>query len=514
MQRIRKSILKKVFRYVVAVLFVGSLCLGFVILATFNNFYIEIDEKTQYQTHFGFGTSSAWTFQDVGKEEESIKSKVVDMLYSKEGLGLNIFRYNIGAGSIDSKFDDEFPYNEESFVQSRRTESFFIKENFINYDSFSEMENYDFSRDASMREMFFRCIEAGEIERIVFFANSPHFLMTESGKTTGERALQNNLKEEAYEAFSQYLLIITDKLSQMYLSDLDNTPEILISPVNEPQWDWGGDNASQEGCHFDPVELGKFYEVFFKNLKEFNLKNGTSYEGDIFECGNYLLVNPKAKVAKYLKEFAKYDYFKEIDTISIHSYGAGTNTLARNSFLNLVNKYDIENISMSEFCEMKQGRDNSMTHAIHTAKVIMRDINNLNVTDWSWWLGVSNFDYNDGLIYLDSESNSNTKTLSVLKRYYAFKQFSQYLSNGDVRVKIISGGITAFSGVEYCAYRKEDGSIVLILINNSNANRKIFLKGRDIKSGSFTNSEQNVVQGSFSGNSISLLPKSITTLIL
>ena len=234
----------------------------------------------------GFGASSAWIYQDLGKaEHEEQADKALEMLYGDSGLELSIFRYNIGGGSADASLDDVWPYNNPGFDMLRRAESFFVAEKYSEPDDFLDESNYDFKRDAAVRGMFEKALAFGNIEKVVFFSNSPHYLMTHSGVCTGSEEYQNNLKEEFYEEYSQYLLIITNHLYETYLKDLPSVPEVWISPANEPQWKWGGEGSSQEGCHYDPEVLAAFYDVFYEQLQKFNAEKGISFKLDAFESG-------------------------------------------------------------------------------------------------------------------------------------------------------------------------------------------------------------------------------------
>ena len=57
-----------------------------------------IDDNVSYQNINGFGASACWWSQDVGAWENS--KEILSYLYDKnKGIGLNIYRYNIGAGS-------------------------------------------------------------------------------------------------------------------------------------------------------------------------------------------------------------------------------------------------------------------------------------------------------------------------------------------------------------------------------------------------------------------------------
>ena len=59
---------------------------------------INLDEQSD--EFDGFGCSSCWWSQIAGNGENA--EEIAKLLYSEEGLGLNIYRYNIGAGSADN----------------------------------------------------------------------------------------------------------------------------------------------------------------------------------------------------------------------------------------------------------------------------------------------------------------------------------------------------------------------------------------------------------------------------
>lgn len=48
----------------------------------------------------GFGVSGAWWAQDVGGWSQVNRDRITDLLFDQQkGIGLTIYRYNIGAGS-------------------------------------------------------------------------------------------------------------------------------------------------------------------------------------------------------------------------------------------------------------------------------------------------------------------------------------------------------------------------------------------------------------------------------
>lgn len=440
---------------------------------------ITIDTTKRYQTMQGFGASSAWIYQDLGKEEYSyLHDEAMELLYGDSGLKLNTFRYNVGGGGAELGL----------YGGNSGTTSVFVPENFNgDYSVFANESNYDLSRDSAVLGLFEKALALGNIDEVVLFANSPHYFMTKNGRTHGEVEYDNNLKEECYKAFSDYMIAITNLVVKTYIEPaeklLGEEIKVVISPVNEPQWKWGGPYASQEGCHYDPEPLAKFYQVFYDTLTEYNTANGTDYIMDIFECGKYQMIFSSANVKEYFNEFEKYDFFDSVTNISAHSYGANTSKTDKNIFKDYMDKnYEDMTISITEFCTLEWNIDPGMDMGLETGKVILRDLALLDAVNWSWWLSISkaghsgSAGYEDGLVYWQTDHNGN-EVLNLYKRYYVMGHFSKYIDDGDVRIDAKYSDTLGFNGVECVAFEKQDGSIVLIVINDSERDHTIEVDG-------------------------------------
>ena len=119
---------------------------------------VEVNESVEYQTVSGFGASAAWWAQNCG--DSVYADDVAKALYSEDGLGLTIYRYNVGGGEAD---------NPEARVHgSRASESFYV------YNEATGEYEYDFTRDAAAQAMLDKCLSYGCIDTVVLFANSPH----------------------------------------------------------------------------------------------------------------------------------------------------------------------------------------------------------------------------------------------------------------------------------------------------------------------------------------------------
>lgn len=75
---------------------------------------IDLTSAEKRKPILGFGTSACWWSQNVA--DKSTANELAALLYGKSGLGLNIYRYNIGAGWDDGNCRVENPW--------RRCESF------------------------------------------------------------------------------------------------------------------------------------------------------------------------------------------------------------------------------------------------------------------------------------------------------------------------------------------------------------------------------------------------------
>ena len=186
---------------------------------------LNINEEKRYQTIEGFGASGAWWAQIVGNwtHEDPISGKPVrdrisELLFSKiEGIGLGIYRYNIGGGS---KHSGRGTFSEPA----RATECFETAPG-----------EYDWSRDAAAVYMMRRAVSDGANE-VIFFVNSPIERLTNNHKTHLDKhqIFRENIKKKNYPAFAKYCADVAEHFIG------EGIPVKYISPVNEPFWVWNG----------------------------------------------------------------------------------------------------------------------------------------------------------------------------------------------------------------------------------------------------------------------------------
>ncbi len=387
---------------------------------------VLIDTTTKYQTFEEFGTSSCWWAQTV--EDEAQAKEIARLLYDEEdGLGLKIFRYNIGGGEADNP-------DCRIWDTSRRTESFYV----LNEET-GEYE-YDFTRDQNARRVLDYAVEYGA-EKIILFCNSPHFSMTKSGHASGGlEEYSSNLPKENYMAFVDYVLTIADWfVAQGY-------PIYAISPINEPQWKWGGDWVGQEGCHYTVDETIEVLELFATEMQ----KRGCTYKLSGPESGEmtwgYYEYVEKFFASEILNEFC--------DSFSGHSYWMDTKSEEKQQVGDTFKaNYPDKKFEMSEWCELPLTIDSTTIESgLYMAQVIVDDLTKFNAVSWQSWTAVNG----DGV--LDRDENGN---LIFYNRYYAFKQFTSFIKPGMVRVRAIDN--LENSALKTVAFTNGEETVVVIV---------------------------------------------------
>ena len=160
---------------------------------------VDFKNAEKRQPLKGFGTSACWWSQNVSRDDTA--QELSELLYGKSGLGLNIYRYNVGGGWDKDNCRVENPW--------RRCESFYIDLN--TNENEGHKGKYDFSRDKNAYSFMKRCLDKGLIDTVILFANSPHYSFTSSGQASGSLMHHTcNLPMSNYERFADYFLDITE----------------------------------------------------------------------------------------------------------------------------------------------------------------------------------------------------------------------------------------------------------------------------------------------------------------
>ncbi len=405
---------------------------------------ISIDRNKTYQTMQGFGASGAWWAQYVGGLEQidpqsgmTIRDRISQLLYSKEkGLGINIYRYNIGAGSVSGQGKIDNPL--------RRTETFE-----------TAPAVYDWTKDANAVYMMKKAVEDGADE-VILFVNSPPERLTINGKSHLDKIFRQNIKRKNYGEFAKYVADIGAYFVK------EGLPVRYLSPVNEPIWIWTG---GQEGCHYHPWNMKPVFRALADEIEKRPELKDVMMSGP--ESGDLRFFN-KSYIHSMLSDPI---IRKHMDCIDTHSY----RTYIKLPFITKIfndrvafikryrkwaqKKYPDFAIKMSEWTHMQGGRDYGIDSALEQTKIMLEDICFMDAASWQHWIAVSEVDYCDGLIYINLSDNS----FELTKRYFAFGNFTKFVPIGAKRIESVctdSSLMTAAFSV--------NGKTVVIVANHSN----------------------------------------------
>lgn len=456
---------------------------------------ITVDVNTTYQTMESFGTSGAWWSQYVGGFDDdpyedigiSTREQIATLLFDREqGIGLTCYRFNVGAGSADSRKGDYSDIH-------RRAQSFE-----------TEPGVYDWDKDANAVWFLERAVELG-VEEVVLFCNSPPERLTDNGMAHLTSGTKSNISPENYGAFAVYVMDVAEHFVEKGI------PVRFISPINEPQWEWAG---GQEGCHYEPDQTTGLYLAFLDELESREALAGVELSGP--ESGEWGTQATLDYTEAILGNERLAEHFNTLDN---HSYWSDEN--AKKAYRNYMKVYhpDVK-LRTSEWCEMVNGSDVTMDSAYHLAQEIAADLRILNVVSWQNWVAVAPGGYRDGLIYVDEPSHK----FRALKRLWSFGNYSRYVRPGYVRVDIQTSTNaqekmlpTAFIGTNEAG----EEELVMVFINEDVLDQEFQLVGCDgynriaYYETSDTRDLECVLESEYTTDTPVVIPKmTVTTVIL
>ena len=438
--------------------------------STYSQNIFTVDLSKTFQTIHGFGASDAWSNDLIQLWNDSTRNIAANWLFSKDarsdgsfnGIGLSIWRYNLGAGSSeqgDSSYIGD-PY--------RRTESF------LNPDG-----TYNFHKQSGT-QWFLKAAKSRGLENLVMFVNSPPVSLTSNGKSFTGMSGKSNLAPSKFEAYADYII------HSIRYFEKDKIHFDYISPVNEPQWGWGRESG-QEG---NPSTNNQTATIARKINQKF-IENQITTKIQIPESGLLVFANPGYKFKPGRQNEINSFFNKGKDTyvgdqiqvarqICAHSYFTEwplwINRKVRKRTARVIARHNLE-YWMSEYCILRQtrdiagnGRDLGMHTALYVARVIHHDLVFGDASAWCWWLGISTADFKDGLLYANRDGSGLTDS----KTMWAMGNFSQFIKPGAVRVGV-KGKLNKAIFVSAFRNKGSDG-LVIVVINMKPEKQSVVLK--------------------------------------
>lgn len=407
---------------------------------------INLSTAKKLQTIKGWGTSACWWSQACA--DSDTQDKIIDLLYGKDGLGLNIYRYNIGGGTDETNCRVPDPW--------RRTESMML------FDKQTEETSWDFSRDKTAVEVMKKALATGNVDTLILFANSPHYSQTATGQASGSLLMHTcNIPKSKYKAFVHYFLTVT----QHFLDE--GLPVDYISPINEPQWKWGGDVVWQEGCHYEPEEVAELLHIFALEIKRRNMPVKLC----IPESGELLQTTPKYLWAILADD----DIMSVTEMISYHSYHVDNSPEERYNFCKQIVRANPQyRFDMTEWCELPcRHHTRDFKGALIMARIIGQDMIYCQAVSWTSWVAVNGIaKKDDGMDYADSliSASADFSEWSIAERYYAYAHYSKFVPVGSVALNIGVRPTAEDNDFNVFAFRIPSGETVLVAVNEGGDN--------------------------------------------
>ena len=451
-----------------------------VILLTIATIVVQAQNYTILTSHHQqtiehFGASDAWSMQNIGLwDNEAEQQKIADWLFSTEndingqprGIGLSIWRFNLGAGSA-------YQGDSSQINKGTRTECFLQPDG-----------TYDWMAQPGQRKFLKMAKERG-VARLLAFLNSPPVYYTKNGWATNTgRDGTLNLRSDCYDDFASFMAESVAGLEREHGIHID-----YICPVNEPDGHWNWQGPKQEGSPATNQEIARLVRETSKAFSEKGLSTQIMVnESSDLRCllGIYKTSWERGNaISAFFCKDSTETYIGGLPNVPrlilAHSYWTNTPVRymkrIRRQLHEVLQKHDAE-FWQTELCIMSNdeeiggggGYDFTMKTGLYVARVIHHDLVYGHAKSWSWWRACGG-NYKDGLIRV-FERQQRARDSRLL---WCLGNYSRFIRPGAVRYEIKSDRREDPYGVMASAYQNSDGSWVCVAINYSEKEQPFFL---------------------------------------
>ena len=384
---------------------------------------VVVDPGKRYQVFEGWGSSLCWWAVKAGAWSEANRSKLIGAIADPDtGLGYTIFRYNIGGG--DQPGHNHLTKGDgAAAVPGYKT---------------TEGGDFDWTADPYQRNIAFELAKRVKDPIFEAFSNSPPWWMTKSGCVSGGNNGADNLKEDYFDDFADYL----SEVALHFKKEWGITFR-TVEPFNEPSAGWWKANGDQEGCGFKNnqskmiVELGKALQ-----------KKGLFPETSVSAADETNIGDALNQFNGYSSEALSYMF-----QVNTHSYSGGENRAKLFNAAFAKNK----RVWQSETGPLHKSGDENI--ALWMAGLILSDLRDMKANAWvDWQLG-------------DPAENWRTFALDHKKetftpnaRFYMHAAFSRFIRPGSRIIDSDNGNTLAAL--------REDGALVLVVRNSGTSDVK------------------------------------------
>lgn len=385
------------------------------------------------QTIDNIGASGAWWVDDLQHFDPKVQARVARLLFSKQGLALSSYRYNIGGGGV-------------AVTTPAR-----VAEDFLDADG-----SYDWSRDQGGRTFLKYAARYG-VKDLIGFVNSAPAQWTTNGRSCGGRLKTGNETD-----FAKYIADVTAHFARQGVK-LD-----YISPFNEPDNSFA--DCGQEGM---PVPVDQRDDIVRALGAEQQARHQTT---GIIADESSRTTQFTGEVPQWISQPGTARY---VARLAHHTYDDPDDGQLGNVYE--TSKSVGKTPWATEICCFGKGStgwnqeyDPTIDNALLLSRIIYKDFATSHDSAFQWWVALASGygadpttrndqGWNDGLIYYDPDYATNgDQKLYFTKRYYALGQYSRFVRPGAVAHNVTG----APEGVEVSSYDRNGRWVVVV--NNHN----------------------------------------------
>ncbi|MDX3134676.1 glycoside hydrolase [Streptomyces europaeiscabiei] len=417
----------------------------------------------------GWGTSLVWFANATGDYPADVREKLADLLFGKDGLDLNIARYNIGGGNA--------PDVKDYLRAGGAVEGWWkapagtTRED---VDWWSADDKNDWNKDADATQRWWVDRIKNDIDHWETFSNSPPWFMTESGYVSGGfDSTKDQLKADSVDDFAKYLVGATERLEKAHHIKVDT-----LDPFNEPNTNYWGTKLGadgqptggrQEGAHIGPELQQKVIKALAPVLEK------SRSDAEISAMDE---TNP----GTFATNWNSYPQAVRdlVGQMNVHTYGTSQRTTVRD-----LAKGADKPLWMSEV-EGDWGDGQSFTDmrpGLGLAQRMVDDLRELEPQAWVFWQPVEDYDNmkpggesakggNWGSIQLSfsCKSSDTLKSCPIYTntKFDTARNFTHYIKPGDRLIKTNDESSTA-------AVAKKGKKATVVHVNSTTAPRAVTL---------------------------------------
>jgi hypothetical protein len=392
---------------------------------------VTVDPRDRGKPFRGWGTSLAWWANGVGDWPDESLDRVVKLVTDPhDGLGLSVFRYNIGGG------DDPTHHHMRRWGD---------------VPGFKPTADapYDWNTNARQRRVLLKLIKASATRpTLEAFSNSAPWWMTISGCASGAADGGANLAQKNEPAFAAYLADVVRQYRDRYSVTFDS-----LAPMNEPDVNWWRAGHNQEGMHVGREQQARLIQLMRRALDERGMRDTIVSATDANSVDDCL-----ASVLSF-----DADMLAALGRINTHSYSGN-----RHAELRAAAAERGKPLWQSESGPLNV-RGSTFEKEMLMAQRIVRDINSLRPETWCTWQIIDVPGW--GVL---NPIRGVERDFRIGKKFYVLAPFTRYIRPGDRLVNLDREDVLV--GVS-----EPRGEVAVVFVNTQRNDRSFRVSFKDAK---------------------------------